>query len=139
MWPMTFTANANSWNRIGVSVSNGRSTRQTDSGASTTRWNRRIVLWLERSSRHGTRSYARSNSWRETSIVTAGTQPQRLTADEIRQIQRLAEDLPVLWRAAHTTDEDRKVILRQLIDRIVVDVEGEWERVELYAVNLLCG
>ncbi len=58
-------------------------------------------------------------------------QPQRLTADEIRQIQRLAEDLPTLWHAADTTDEDRKVILRQLIERIVVDVEGESEWVEL--------
>jgi hypothetical protein len=58
-------------------------------------------------------------------------QPQRLTADEIRQIQRLAEDLPTLWHAVHTTDEDRKVILRQLIERIVVDVEGESEWVEL--------
>lgn len=58
-------------------------------------------------------------------------QPQQLTAEEAGQIQRLADDLPALWHASQTTDEDRKAILRQLIERVVVNVEGASEWVEL--------
>ena len=58
-------------------------------------------------------------------------QPARLTAKERNQIQALTADLPALWKASATTDEDRKVILRQLIDHVVVDVEGDTEWVEL--------
>ncbi len=57
-------------------------------------------------------------------------QPRILTAACQQQIRQLAEDLPALWNASETTDEDRKAILRQLIDRIVVNVEGETEWVE---------
>ena len=58
-------------------------------------------------------------------------QPARLTATQRSQIQMLTADLPTLWNASTTTDEDRKVILRQMIDRVVVNVEGNTEWVEL--------
>lgn len=58
-------------------------------------------------------------------------QPQPIGHKEREQIRRLANDLPELWRAETTTDEDRKVILRQIIDRVVVDVEENSEWVEL--------
>jgi DNA invertase Pin-like site-specific DNA recombinase len=57
-------------------------------------------------------------------------QPRLLTPDEERQIRALAGDLPVLWNAQTTTDEDRKSVLRQVIDRIIVTVEDETEWVE---------
>jgi DNA invertase Pin-like site-specific DNA recombinase len=57
-------------------------------------------------------------------------QPKTLTAAEQEQIRRLAGDVPLLWHADSTTDADRKEILREVIDRIVVNVEGESEWVE---------
>jgi DNA invertase Pin-like site-specific DNA recombinase len=57
-------------------------------------------------------------------------QPKVLTAAEHEQIRRLATDVPSLWHAAATTDVDRKEILREVIDRVVVNVEGESEWVE---------
>lgn len=58
-------------------------------------------------------------------------QALRLTRDEQERILHLAEDLPSLWNAPSTTDEDRKVILRQIIDRVVINVEGKSEWVEI--------
>jgi len=58
-------------------------------------------------------------------------QPQTLAVEEREQVRRLAEDLPRLWHASTTTDEDRKVILRQLIERVIVQVEEPSEWVEL--------
>lgn len=57
--------------------------------------------------------------------------PNVLNAKEQEQIRRLASDVPFLWHASGTTDTDRKEILREVIDRIVVNVEGESEWVEM--------
>ena len=57
-------------------------------------------------------------------------QPQPLTADDQASIESLAADVPALWNADTTTDADRKEILREIIDQIVVDIEGETEWVE---------
>lgn len=56
--------------------------------------------------------------------------PKALTAEEQERIRRLPADVPSLWHAASTTDADRKEILREVIDRVVVNVEGESEWVE---------
>jgi DNA invertase Pin-like site-specific DNA recombinase len=58
-------------------------------------------------------------------------QPRLLTAEEQEQIRGLATDLPSLWGAAATTDADRKDILRQVIDKVVVNTEGDTEWVEV--------
>ena len=58
-------------------------------------------------------------------------QPGRLTAEESQQIRQLATDLPALWQGEKTSDEDRKQILRQVIERVVVNVEDATEWVEL--------
>ena len=55
------------------------------------------------------------------------TQPRVLRGDEQEQIRRLAADLPTLWSASSTTDAERKEILRQVIDKVVVTVEGRTE------------
>jgi hypothetical protein len=57
-------------------------------------------------------------------------QPQPLTAEDQARIARLAADVPALWNAETTTDADRKEILREIIDHIVVQVEGDSEWVE---------
>jgi DNA invertase Pin-like site-specific DNA recombinase len=58
-------------------------------------------------------------------------QPRVLTEPEREAIRQLAGDIPGLWNAPTTTYEDRKEILRQIIDRIVVDAQGESERVRV--------
>jgi DNA-binding NarL/FixJ family response regulator len=59
-----------------------------------------------------------------------GQQARALTEEERAQIRSLAQDLPALWRATTTTDKDRKEILRQVIDRVVVSVQGDSEWVD---------
>ncbi len=59
------------------------------------------------------------------------SQPRVLTPEERETIRRLAADIPGLWGAPTTADADRKEILRQVIDRIRVDVVGDSERVRV--------
>ena len=58
-------------------------------------------------------------------------QPSPLSAEERAAIRRLASDIPALWHAATTTAADRQAIIRQLVERVVVTVQGESERVEV--------
>lgn len=59
-------------------------------------------------------------------------QKPRLLSDSEREvIRRLATDIPALWAASTTTDADRKGILRQIIERIIVDVQGTSEQVRV--------
>ncbi|OLE24233.1 MAG: recombinase family protein, partial [Cyanobacteria bacterium 13_1_40CM_2_61_4] len=57
--------------------------------------------------------------------------PRLLSETEREAIRRLATDIPALWAAPTTTDADRKEIIRQLIERIIVDVQGSSERVNV--------
>ncbi len=57
--------------------------------------------------------------------------PTPLSAEERDEIRRLASDLPALWDAPTTTMIDRQTIIRQLIERITVAVEGDSERVDV--------
>jgi DNA invertase Pin-like site-specific DNA recombinase len=59
-------------------------------------------------------------------------QQPRLPSDMERQVIReLAENIPALWNAKTTTQVQRKEIIRQVVRRIIVDVEGDSERVKL--------
>lgn len=58
-------------------------------------------------------------------------QPATLSAQERAAIQRLASDIPALWRAPTTTAADRQAIIRQLVERVIVTVHGESEQVEV--------
>jgi hypothetical protein len=57
-------------------------------------------------------------------------QPKVLTPDQQERIRRLAADVPLLWHATTVTDSDRKEILREVIDRVEVNVDGESEWVD---------
>jgi DNA invertase Pin-like site-specific DNA recombinase len=57
--------------------------------------------------------------------------PRPLSATERETIRRLAEDIPALWEAAITTNKDRKEIVRQVIERIVIEAEGASEKVRV--------
>lgn len=59
------------------------------------------------------------------------TQPRVLTAKERDAIKKLALDIPALWSAPTTTDADRKAIIRQVIEKVIVDVQGDSEVVRL--------
>ncbi|EKU96253.1 site-specific recombinase, DNA invertase Pin [Leptolyngbya sp. PCC 7375] len=50
--------------------------------------------------------------------------PKQLSPDQQQQIRRLAQDLPALWSVPTTTQAQRKEIIRQVIDKIIVTVEG---------------
>jgi DNA invertase Pin-like site-specific DNA recombinase len=58
------------------------------------------------------------------------TAPRTLSPAERDAIRSLATDLPALWHAPSTTNQDRKHLLRLLIERIDVTVIGESEQVE---------
>jgi hypothetical protein len=62
------------------------------------------------------------------------TQPRGLSAEEREAIRRLAEDIPALWHAPTTTAAERKEIVRQVVERVVVTGEGASERVRVVIV-----
>ncbi len=61
-------------------------------------------------------------------------QPRLLAAAEQEAIRRLAHDIPALWAAETTTTAERKEIIRQVVERVVVDAAGNSERVPLRVV-----
>ena len=56
------------------------------------------------------------------------TQPTTLASHEVEQIRELARDLPTLWDAPTTTMADRQQIIRFLVERVVVEIEGVSDR-----------
>jgi DNA invertase Pin-like site-specific DNA recombinase len=60
-----------------------------------------------------------------------GQRPAQLSAAQRRQIRQLAQDIPELWSADSTTAVDRQQLVRLLIERIVVAVQGQSEQVKL--------
>jgi DNA invertase Pin-like site-specific DNA recombinase len=59
------------------------------------------------------------------------TQPRGLSATEQAAIRHLAADIPALWHAPTTTAAERKAIVRQVVQRVVVAVQGESEQVRV--------
>ena len=57
--------------------------------------------------------------------------PSRLTDGERSSIRELATEIPFLWEQASTTSQQRQEIVRCLLDRVVINVEGESEQVEV--------
>ena len=61
-------------------------------------------------------------------------QPRQLSAADRAAIQQLAHEIPILWNAPTTTQVQRKEIIRQLINRIQVQVQGQSEQVNVALV-----
>jgi DNA invertase Pin-like site-specific DNA recombinase len=57
--------------------------------------------------------------------------PRLLSAEEQALIRQLSHNLPALWAAETSTIEDKKEIIRQVIERVAVDVQGESEKVKV--------
>lgn len=58
-------------------------------------------------------------------------QPRPLTQAECEAIEQLAQNIPALWHAPTTTMADRKEIVRQIIQRVIVAGEGLSERLQI--------
>jgi hypothetical protein len=58
-------------------------------------------------------------------------QPAALSEAEREQIRALASDLPELWGAETTTAQDRKRVVRLLVERVVVAVQEQTEQVSV--------
>lgn len=58
-------------------------------------------------------------------------QSEELTPAQRDAIHRLSQEVPPFWHAETTTPQDRQEILRLLLDRVVVNVEGQSEHVEV--------
>jgi DNA invertase Pin-like site-specific DNA recombinase len=56
-------------------------------------------------------------------------QPITLSADEREAIRQLATDIPSLWSSPITKAEERQEIVRLLIERVIVAIEGTSEKV----------
>jgi DNA invertase Pin-like site-specific DNA recombinase len=54
-------------------------------------------------------------------------QPAELTAGDLDMLTSVSSDIPALWRAATTTASDRRIVVRHLIERVEVAVQGETE------------
>ena len=59
------------------------------------------------------------------------TQPRLLSAAEREAIRRLSANIPALWAAPTTTITERKEIIRQVVARVLVVVQGESEQVSV--------
>jgi hypothetical protein len=58
-------------------------------------------------------------------------QPRVLSSEERAAIRQLAADIPSLWDAPTTMAADRKEIIRQVVERVVIAVQGTSERVRV--------
>jgi hypothetical protein len=55
-------------------------------------------------------------------------QPAAMTAKQEHMVRDLATNIPTLWSAATTTELDRQLILRSLIEQVVVERFGQGEQ-----------
>ena len=58
-------------------------------------------------------------------------QSRLLTNEERQMIHKLAEDIPILWNAKTTTQTQRKEIIRQVVKKVIINVEGNSEQVKI--------
>ena len=58
-------------------------------------------------------------------------QPKQLSEEEKQKIQAISESLPHLWYADTTTQSQRKEIIRQIIQKITITIEGNSEKVKI--------
>ncbi|MEW6748076.1 MAG: hypothetical protein AB1486_35645 [Planctomycetota bacterium] len=58
-------------------------------------------------------------------------QPRTLSDAEREAIKMLAADIPALWNSPTTMNADRKEILRQVVERVVLDAQDKTERVRI--------
>jgi DNA invertase Pin-like site-specific DNA recombinase len=90
--------------------------------------NRLVVRTLERKWEETLSSETKLNQDYEKYLKE---RPEILTESERLTIQSLASDIPHLWKSKSTTGEQRQQIVRLLIERVIVTVQGETEKVHV--------
>ena len=60
--------------------------------------------------------------------------PSALSPEQREQIRALAGDIPGLWNAPSTTNAERREIMRQLVERVVVQVDSKTEKMAVCIV-----
>jgi hypothetical protein len=93
--------------------------------------NRNIGSWPARWNVRGREKLASQQQLEEEYHRFVQRQPRLLSETEREAIRRLATDIPTLWSASTTTAADRKEIIRQVVERAIVDVQGSSERVKV--------
>jgi DNA invertase Pin-like site-specific DNA recombinase len=89
--------------------------------------NRLVVRQLEK---EWESALAHQQKLREEHARFTCTSPHTLTAAERHTITALATDITGLWHAPTTTINDRKEIVRAIVDKVIVTVIGTSERVQ---------
>ena len=105
-----------------------RSPKSTSFGFIAGTENRLVARTLERNWEEALAAEAQLNSEYEQFLTE---QSAVLTIEERAAILRLAQDIPVLWEADTTTAIDRQLIVRQLIERVLVTVIENTEKVQV--------
>ena len=59
------------------------------------------------------------------------THPKDLSAADRQRISALSTDIPALWESSSTSAADRREIIRQLVDKVVVHAQGKTEVVDV--------
>jgi DNA invertase Pin-like site-specific DNA recombinase/uncharacterized protein YndB with AHSA1/START domain len=57
--------------------------------------------------------------------------PATLSEQERQRIRALSQNLPAIWRAASTAPSDRQRIVRLLVDRVIIAVQGNTDHVDV--------
>lgn len=58
-------------------------------------------------------------------------QPATLSEEERAHIRALASDIPDLWKGETTTPQERQRVVRLLVERVVVQVQGQTDQVDV--------
>jgi DNA invertase Pin-like site-specific DNA recombinase len=58
-------------------------------------------------------------------------QPAEFTSQEREAIRHLAQDIPGVWGAPETTAQDRQEIVRLLLERVTIEVQGDSDQVDV--------
>jgi DNA invertase Pin-like site-specific DNA recombinase len=90
--------------------------------------NRLVARTVERAWEEALAEQARLEAEHE---VIMRERPLVPSAEELGAIRALAQDLPAVWRAETTTQEERQTIVRLLVERILVEVIGDTEQVRV--------
>jgi DNA invertase Pin-like site-specific DNA recombinase len=90
--------------------------------------NRLVARELERCWEEAMREENRLKQEYERFCVS---QPAKLSAQEQEQIRQLAQDIPDLWSAETTTAADRQRLVRVVVEKIEVQVQGKSEQVKV--------
>ncbi len=120
-----------SWIGSGSSGANERPTKWSGPLVSTMPSNPSTGSWLGRWSARGREKLLAQQQLEEEYHRFLQQKPRILSEDEREAIRRLAMDIPTLWSTSTTTAADRKEIFRQVVERVIVDVQGSSERVKV--------